>query len=211
MSLPHPPLFFCRKSLRFLLLSTSPGCSWTSDFICSLSVHRNSCTVHSILCSKAFIVLNRQVFSQHYDKRHRYQAYSFKRNACCKRSEVLVLSVKKNIKIKKALFLQLQLPASCTVSWKSFWYKTAGSVCWHFPSSSQISITSWFMYPACSHEINGNAGILSKYGLHTSTSHDIAWSLKANKLMAFSSATSQRWAATVNCMDISNRPFYSAT
>lgn len=161
MSLPRPPLFFSsvENLLRFLLLNRSPGCSWTTDFICSLSVHRNSCTVHSILCSKAFIVLNRQVFSQHYDKRHRYQAYSFKRNACCKRSEVLGLSlfsVKKNIKIKEALFLQLQLPTSCTVSWKSFWCKTAGRVCWHFPPPHKRVSPAGLCDPACSHEVNGN-------------------------------------------------------
>lgn len=41
--------------------------------------------------------------------------------------------------------------------------------------------------PACSHEVNGKTGILSKYGPCTNTSHDIAWKLlKANRLMASS-------------------------
>lgn len=56
-----------------------------------------------------------------------------------------------------------------------------------FPALHKYVSPAGLYDAACSHEVNGKTGILSKYGPCTHRSHDIAWKvLKANRLMASS-------------------------
>ena len=105
---------------------------------------------------------------------------------------------------------------SSIISWKSFWYKAAGSVCWWFRSSSQTFIASWLCDPACSHKVSGKTEILRIYGPRTNR-HTLNMTYPSSCLQSTDSWLSpfqckkSVMSNSQHCMSILNRSFYSAT